>query len=354
MPIDVAGGKRCAGFLSRVASRRLRAENIDPDPILARAGLDPRQVAEASASISVSRQVEFVALAAQALGDPLLGFRLASTFEFRTLGWLYYAAASAERLGDALTRLARYSHISNEGLRLDIGRREHVCVQMRYIGVPRYTDFHQIGAFVGLVIFLSRHLTAMPLAPTVVSIAHPVGSHKRELEQILRCSVVEGIGPDEIRFPPDVWNAEVIRSDSYLQQLCVTACEEALARLNVPALNLQVAIENHIAELLPHGEMNHRHIADKLGMSSRTLLRRLAAQHCSFSDLVRKVRLALARHYLNGVGLSVSETAWLLGYADVSAFTRAFRRWTGSPPSAARSKGRQSIGVNAQVRIGAW
>jgi AraC-like DNA-binding protein len=99
-------------------------------------------------------------------------------------------------------------------------------------------------------------------------------------------------------------------------------------------------VENAIAELLPHGQAAQSAVAKQIGMSQRTLARRLAEEGCSFSELLSKVRRALADRYLMNPSLSISEIAWLLGYAEVSTFTRAFQRWTGASPSATRASAR--------------
>ena len=70
-------------------------------------------------------------------------------------------------------------------------------------------------------------------------------------------------------------------------------------------------------------------------MSERTFARRLAEEGFTFSQLLDRLRLDLARQYMVKEGLSVSKVAWLLGYKEVGAFSHAFRRWTGQSPSAA-------------------
>ena len=79
-------------------------------------------------------------------------------------------------------------------------------------------------------------------------------------------------------------------------------------------------------------------MARSLGMGPRTLQRRLAEQQVEFSQLVEDVRRALARQYVAGGEYSITEVALLLGYAEASSFSRAFRRWTGQSPQAYRQQ----------------
>jgi AraC-like DNA-binding protein len=332
--------KRCIGVLSRLAYRWLKEEGIDPDPLLSGAGLSERDIAVSSFRIRITSQIKFLQSAAAKLGDPLFGFHLCEELDFRKIGWLYYVASSASTFGTALRRLERYSQIGNEGVRLNVTNGDEVTVCVHYIGLSRRFEFQQISSFIGSIVLLSRHLTGGSAEPTLVRLAHNVGSRKDELERILRCKVDDCSGSDEIVFSANAWRLETVCYDPYLHELCVNACEHALSNVRNRQRGLKSNVENLIAESLPHGEIGQAVIAGKMAMSPRTFTRRLAAEGCSFSDLVKEVRLLLGRQYLSD-GMSVSETAWLLGYAEVSTFTRAFHRWTGALPSAALPKPRK-------------
>jgi AraC-type transcriptional regulator len=104
------------GLATRLAAERLREVGIVLEPLLREAGLSVSQINKKDTRIGVASQITFLELAAQALNDPLLGFRLARDGELRQLGLLYYAAASSETLGEALDRAQRYSSIVNAGV----------------------------------------------------------------------------------------------------------------------------------------------------------------------------------------------------------------------------------------------
>lgn len=73
-------------------------------------------------------------------------------------------------------------------------------------------------------------------------------------------------------------------------------------------------------------------IAGKLGLSRQTLFRKLKAESITFEKILDELRRKLALHYLNGKKVSVNEIAYLLGFSEPAAFSRAFKRWTGSSP----------------------
>jgi AraC-like DNA-binding protein len=95
-------------------------------------------------------------------------------------------------------------------------------------------------------------------------------------------------------------------------------------------------VRRRILELLPSGPPTQTEIARSLALSPRTLHRRLAEAGTSFAGLLDDTRRELAGGYLQRTDYSIAEVAYLLGFAEVSSFNRAFRRWTGTPPSAVR------------------
>jgi AraC-like DNA-binding protein len=97
---------------------------------------------------------------------------------------------------------------------------------------------------------------------------------------------------------------------------------------------LQRDVERRVEPLLETGEVRIDRIARELGLSRQTLYRRLKAEGVTFEALVDGLRRRLALRFVREQGLPVKEAAWRLGFSDPAAFSRAFKRWTGSSPSA--------------------
>ena len=127
-----------------------------------------------------------------------------------------------------------------------------------------------------------------------------------------------------------------IQPDPHLSGLLTGYGEETLAQSRRNASSLRTDVENAITPLLPHGKARLDETARRLGMSNRTLARRLTADGHGFAEILDALRSDLAVHYLTEPALSISKIAWLLGYNEVSAFTHAFKRWTGKGPRAIR------------------
>jgi AraC-like DNA-binding protein len=281
-------------------------------------------------------QITLLNLAADALGDDLLGFHLAEEFELRLVELLYFVLASSAMLGDALTQIERYSSIANEGMVLTHEVGTDLTVRFSYTGVSRHTDRHQMEFWMTALVRICRHLTASNLRPIRISVAHPRCTASAQLEEYLGCGIAFAAGRDEIAFGRGAARLRLSGADPYLNKVLLRTCEEVLSRRITPASPLQVSVENVIAALLPDGRARVGEVARALGMSRRTLARRLAEENLTFTDILDRMRTDLARHYLKDSGLSISQVAWLLGFQEVSAFTSAFKRWTGITPSQMR------------------
>jgi AraC-like DNA-binding protein len=111
----------------------------------------------------------------------------------------------------------------------------------------------------------------------------------------------------------------------------LTDCLEELSHAG-PRTALLAAVRTTIAEALRDGKPNLVRVANELEVGPRTLQRRLKNYHIDFKRLVNDTRCSLALTYLQDTQNTLTEIAFLLGYSEVSAFNRAFKRWTGSTP----------------------
>jgi len=326
-----------AGILSRLACARAMSAGIDVAPLMMKAGVTRQQVEDQSARLAVQGQIRFVKLIADALHDDLLGFHLGRDSDLREVGLLYYVLNSSNLLGDALHRAERYSTIVNEGVSLRVHEGKELAVTLTYVGVERLSDRHQIEAWITALVRICRQLSARHILPTRVRLVHRRKRSALELDNFLGCDVVFGADTDEVAFPGTVKQMPLVNADPYLNTLLLRYCEEARSHSEAGRATFRVDLENAIAPLLPHGKARADKISRQLGMSQRTLGRRLAAEGLTFVGILTELRANLAEHYLRE-GLAISEIAWLLGYEQVSAFTHAFKRWTGKTPTQARAQ----------------
>ena len=333
-----SGIPNATGTLTRLAYGYAKANGIDPRPLLKKANLTLHQIEDTNLRFSVSNQIKFLNLAADALDDDLFGFHLAHPPDLREFGFLYYVAASSEILGDAFQRLARYASIANEGIALKYIGGKHCGIAYRYVGVSRHQDRHQIEFFTTILVRLCRALTGARLVPTHIKLAHRPDGRCSEMTEFFGSEIEYGASIDEILFAPACQDMPIVSADHHLNKILISYCEEALARRPVNRSPFRSSVENAIVPLLPHGKARADVISRRLGVSQRTLARRLSSERISFSGVLENLKMDLAERYLADEGLSISQVAWLLGYQEVSSFTHAFKRWTNKTPRQVRTQ----------------
>jgi AraC-like DNA-binding protein len=328
----------CTGIMTRLACAHARRLGVSLPPLLHRAGLTINDIKDDNSPITVQAQITCLNLIAEALGDNLLGFHIARQIDLRATGFLYYVAASSESLGEALLSVARYSALVNEGMDLKVRIGNALAIELSYAGVPRLSDRHQIESWLVAVVRFCRGMAGRDLQPLGIKMMHQRIAESAELDAFFGRAVDFAADADDVVFQNDVSKLPNVSADPYLNRLLIKYCDEILDRRNVPADALRPNVENAIAALLPHGHANLERVAQRLGITPRTLRRRLRAENLSFARLQREVRTALAKRYLAERNVPISRIAWLLGYSEISTFSHAFKRWTGHTPRAVRSQ----------------
>jgi AraC-like DNA-binding protein len=325
------------GTITRLAYARTKAAGLDLGLLLKKAGLTLHQVEDPSVRLRVKDQISFLNFAADALEDDFLGFHLAQTPDLKELGLIYYVSASSEMLSMALQRAARYSSIVNEGVALKYIDGKNIVIAFQYVGVSRHKDRHQIEFFMTLLIRLCRQLTGYRVVPSRVSLTHRRNNISSEFVEFFGGTVEFGGAVDEVAFAPAIKEIPVVSADPYLNKYLIAHFEDTLSRRPTNRGSFELSVENAIVPFLPHGKVRLNEIARRLGVSPRSLARRLSIEGLTFSDVLESLRSDLAERYLAEEDLSISQIAWLLGYQEVSALTHAFKRWTGTTPREARS-----------------
>jgi AraC-like DNA-binding protein len=328
-----------AGVLSRLACARAVSAGIDVAPLMVKAAVTRKQVEDQGVRLAAKGQIKFVELVADALHDDLLGFHLGCDYDPREIGLLYYVWNSSKLLGDAFRRAERYSSIVNEAVCLRVrSNGNDLALTTTYVGIKRLSDRHQMEFWITSLVRICRQLTNRHLLPSCVRFVHRRNDGATQLEKFLGCDVEFGAATDDVAFPDAVKQLPVVCADPYLNDLLIKYCDEARAHREASHLTCRVAVENAIAPLLPHGKAGVVEIARQLGMSPRTLERRLRLEGLTFGGILSELRCDLAKRYLREEGMPISNIAWLLGYRNAGGFTHAFKRWTGKTPREARAQ----------------
>jgi AraC-like DNA-binding protein len=328
---------RVNGGISRAACAQARSAGVELSELLKKANLTIEQISQPQTPIAARDQVNLLNVLAEACSDELLGFHVSQTIELRDAALLFYVLASSDTLLDALRRVARYSSLVNEGVVQRCAVGATIDITLSYSGISRHLDRHQAECWMALLMRILRHLSKRNIHAAHVHFVHARIKQSRELNSYFGGAVEFGADLDQISFPLSVGDIAVASADTYLNKLLVHYCEEALTHRPRSRGSFRTQVENALVPRLPHAEFRASDIARELGVSQRTLARRLSEEGVSFTALLDELRLDLANRYLAEDIAPVSQIAWLLGYQQVSAFSKAYRRWTGHSPRAART-----------------
>jgi AraC-like DNA-binding protein len=311
--------------------------------LLKSAGLSERDVDNRQRRISALAQGKLLEAAADALADSALGLHLAKQTNPREAGLLYYVASAAKNLGEALALFERYFRIVNEAVRLKLRRASKgLVVEISFVGVPRHQVQQNADFGIAIILRALREVVGRNIRPTKVAFAVVCHSDRREFERFYGCPVAFGAPSDQLIFSNETLALPLITEDRYLLETLGPICEAAARERDTPKGTLRTIVENELERLLPHGKMQKRIVAKTLGLSARTLSRRLADEGTTYEEVVDQLRRSLALRYLTEPTLSLSQISWLLGYEGSTSFNHAFRRWTGRSPSAMRQEKRHT------------
>jgi len=330
------GEKRPGGARTTLATwsatilRALAARGLDEGAIAARAGIDPARLGPES-RVPRAALNRLWRLAVEETGDPAIGLevvRYAAQTTFHALG---YAVLASGTLKEAFERMIRYRRLVGDVLALrlvDAGDRYRFEID---VSADPDVPFQAVDAIAATWVRQARLLhRPRPCEPLAVTFARPAPRDVEPYRRTFGVAVAFGAPANALEYaradveaPLPAANAELARSNDEVLVRYLAQLEQA---------GVASRVQQAVLEALPDGAPAKAAIARKLGMSARNLQRHLAAEGTSFKELLNDARADLARTYVGERRLSVTEIAFMLGFADTSAFSRAFKRWTGVAP----------------------
>jgi AraC-like DNA-binding protein len=307
------------------------AIGLDRGRICAEAGIDPALIDDPDARVPISLSARIWPAAAKQWDAPGLGLWAGGALQFGKLEALDYAFATARTLAEGLQRLEKYWQLVTggaTGMRADA----HGTVELLGYGQPDLRDYGLAAVVLRLGIF--------SVTPLLVTVAGPARAAPREYVARLGCPVELDARKTTIALAPAALSQPLAQRFPGLR----TSVDHALDLLLDRALASRdplAEVRREVMTLLGPSEPTLEAVAARLHVSPRQLQRRLAEGGSSFSALVADARRALAELYLERGTMNVTEVAYLLGYSEPSAFSRAFKRWTGVAPENYRRRGAQ-------------
>ena len=337
----MAEASKIRNIVARHVLKDLRQAGIAAEPLIREAGLQMYQINRDDGWVPYANHANLLEIVARELEDPFYGLNLARRFDPRDLGALAYVGLSSRTLEDALLNLERYMTVQTEAWGFDVMFEARSAILELTPSEVEFYDYQQAAeAFVGSLIYGYQFFLSEPLAPTVVRFVHSRGPSKDQAhyEELLGCPVEFNRNRSQIILDRKSLGLPISTADDRLLQILQSYCEQVLKQHKPMRSDLIARVRQTIVDLLPSGRAKIDIVASELGMTKRTMHRRLADEGTSFTRIHNRLRRDLAEKYVRDETLNLQKIAFLLGYADQSAFSVAFRRWTGRSPKETSAK----------------
>ncbi len=314
--------------------QQLEGYGIDPRPLFLEEGVDPKTLFDQGARISIKQFQRLDLRAAELSGDPFFGLKGAQYFRPAHLGSLGFAWLASSSLRTAFQRLSRYARVINEKLTIELeedGRFFYVSIDAQ---LPMLSERIREEGQLAILVKICRVIAGKDFKPAMVHFRQAEPADTGYYYELFRC--------------PIAFKAErtlfVIARGEVDKRL--TGSNDQLAKLNEHIVIKYLAhrekadIVNRakaaIIDQLGSGGVNEISVAESLHMTPRNMHRKLQKEDTSFKVLLTGIRRELAQQYIQDRSKTLTEISFLLGFSEVSSFSRAYKGWTGQPPSEAR------------------
>jgi len=317
---------------ARVIARGLGLADHDCAQLLQGTGLEPCDLAAPDRAVSGAQQLQIIANALRLSGDAALGLRVGALAPLSTHGALGHAAVSCGNLATALDLVQRYMRTRVGFYRLDVRRRGgEVWVDLR--------ESHDLGVarlFLHEVLMLTlQALVDVGLGPRVagvrVEFGYPAPSHAGAYEHAFHVPHRFGARATRLCIDEALLQRHFVTADRRSRETAEAQCAGELVTQG-QATSFMDSVRSAIADRLTQG-CTIELVAADFGISSRTLVRRLAERGVHYRLVLEQVRKDIAQRRLEGSDIPIAELATQLGYKDPSNFGRACRAWFGISPS---------------------
>lgn len=324
---------------ARAVPAVLRSLGANPAEVLAEVGLVPELFDNPDSRISFVLRSRLFKHCVDRTGCQHFGFLVGQQAGLHSLGLVGLLVQHSPEVGNALRSLVRCLHLHVRGAVTNLAVCDHTAMLSYsiYEGQVEATD--QVGDGAVAVMFnILRTLCGPDWKPVEVQFAHRKPDDLRPFQQFFRVPMRFDAEQNGVVFTADWLDRPVAGADAELRSLLQQQID-ALEAAHGGDLREQVRAVLRTALLTDHARADQ--IAELFSMHTRTMSRRLNDCGTSFQRLVDEGRFEIARQFLENTDADIQQIAVTLEYADASAFTRAFRRWSGTTPSRWRAqKGR--------------
>lgn len=263
---------------------------------------------------------------------PALGLAIGKNIQVQDCGVLGYLFKTSRNLGDALKCFNRFQRLIYAGSVATLtaqGKNLTLLWEPEYGYSSQTSDALLISAMVNII----QNLISPETFPiTKIHFTQKIPNSELSLyEAFFQCPILAGQEKLAIDFPQENLHITIPDVDTTLHHILGQQAESLLSRLPDDDL-LIVQLRDTILRCLHEGLSDASHVAEQMGLSERTLHRRLQTKGRVYRDVLKEIRKSMSVNYLSDEKLTLSEIALMLGYGEQSTFSRAFKNWYGVSP----------------------
>ncbi len=307
------------------------------DQVLRDSGLKRSDIAPPATQFSAHSEALFVRYACDAVNDITFGAQAGLGFRSASSVTAYISKYSRD-LKQVMENTSRFHGIIDPSLAFNFRMSGNSASLEADWKDPTFSRYHRRTEFLMFAaIARMRALTQVELNPLQIRFQHEVGQHAADYRKLGGFPVEFATERLEIILSLPSLDLPVPTYDPSLREHLLEYGERLLAERQSTKLKTKGLVEGLVTRSMPGGIIQNDEVAAELGLSPRTLARRLADEGTSYREIVEDLRCDLAQTFIKN-GMNLSEISFSLGYADQAAFSTAFKRWTGQAPSAFRKR----------------
>lgn len=300
-------------------------------PLLESCGIEPELLAEPEARIPAEVFDRFWLKAAELTGDPCFGLHVGEHLRPLAANILGYLMLSSPTVRDGIERVMRYQRVVFDAEWLSLMEQgSSLLIRFEAAGAEPLQIAAQTEYRAMIMLKILDWVTALDFRAGEARFRHPALGEHSEYERILRCPVKFECKESELVVSKASLDQPSLHANPEIARFHEEHAARHLADLEDQSTSRKV--KTHLMSLLDRGPCELPGVARSLYMSARTLQRRLAHEGTSFNAMLDSLRRDLSLHHLEQVDTALAEIAYVAGFSDSSAFSRAVRRWTGKTP----------------------
>lgn len=312
----------------------------DRADLMARACVRPADIEDADHRVPFETYMALMRAAQEMCDDPALALHFGEAVDLAELSIVGLIMNASATMADAFTQMQRLGRLTleteglSEGPRFELTMRDGqlwmVDTRTNPNAFPELTE----GAFARLVCGPRRFLPKPHVLD--VHVTHPAPAYRAEYDRIFQCPVTFSSRWNAMRLDPQIETWPVALQPRYVFDVLTQRADGLLQALE-DQKTVSGRVEAVLLPLLHTGEASADGVARALGFSRQTLFRKLKSEDASYEQVLDALRHRMALRYLRGGKVSVNETAYLVGFSEPAAFSRAFKRWSGKSPREVQS-----------------